>query len=193
MSTETDSVNTDRLNSIERHLEEMVERKWTPLCEKHDKEPMEIKKREDGVVVGHTNARILLRDDVIRTFDTGYYDIYPRNTDRGREIRVRPIGKSDFYEIPDGMDVNKAAALRALKETSIHVPVVNDSSGGAWFRHFETEAEAEKAVEVLEPHIETAYDDMWNGGVEELEIREFEETREWLAPDSWYSIIVHYK
>jgi len=31
MSTELDSVDADRLNSIERRLEEMIERKWTPL------------------------------------------------------------------------------------------------------------------------------------------------------------------
>jgi len=193
MSTEPDSVNADRLNSIERRLKERVERKWTPLREKHDKEPMEIQRKKDGVVVGHTNARIPLRDDVIRTFDTRHYDFRPRNTDRGREILVRPISKSDFYEIPYGMDVDKAAALRALKETNIHVPMVNDCSGGAWLRHFETKEEAEKAAEVLEPHIETAYNEMWNEGVGEIEIREFEERREWLAPDSWYSVLVHYE
>lgn len=193
MSTEFESVNADRLNSIERRLEEMIERKWTPLREKHDKEPMKIERKEDGVVVGHTNARILLRDDVIRTFDTRHYDFRPRNTGRGREILVRPISKSDFYEIPDGVDVDKAAPLRALKETSIHVPVVNDCGGGAWLRHFETEGEAEEAAEVLGPRIETTYNEMWNNGVEEIEIREFEEYREWLTPDSWYSVLVHYE
>lgn len=195
MSTESDSVNADRLNSIERRLEELVERKWSPLCEKHDSEPMEVRRVEDGVLVGHVNKLwiSLLRDDVIRTFDTGYYDIMPRPTDQGRAVVVRPISQSDYYETPYGMDVNKAAVIEALTETGIHVPKVHDTSGAAWLKHFETEVEAEEAAKVLEPHIETAYNEMLNESVEELEVREFEEPREFLTPDSWYAIIVHYK
>lgn len=195
MSTEPDSVNVDRLNSIERRLEELVERKWTPLREEHDCKPMEVQQTEEGVLVGHVNRlRIsLLRDDLIRTFDAGYYDIVPRPTDRGRAVEVRPISQSDYYDIPDGADVKKAAAIKALKETGIHVPKVLDTSGAAWLKHFETEMEAEEAAKVLEPHIEVAIDEMWHGSVEGLEVREFNEPRKWLAPDSWYAIIVHYE
>lgn len=195
MLTESDSVNADRLNSIECRLEEMVERKWSPLREKHECEPMEVRRVEDGVLVGHVNKLwvSLLRDDVIRTFDTGYYDIVPRPTDRGRAVVVRPISQSEYYDTPDGADVQKAAVIEALTETGIHVPKVLDTSGAAWLKHFETKVEAEEAAKVLEPHIEAAYDEMWNGNVEELEVREFEEPRERLAPDSWYAIIVHYE
>ena len=62
-----------------------------------------------------------------------------------------------------------------------------------WLKHFETESDAEMAATVLEDPIETAYEEMWNGSVEELEVHEHEEPREWLAPDSWYSVLVHFE
>jgi len=43
MSTELDSVDADRLNSIERRLEEMIERKWTPLRESTAKSRLRLK------------------------------------------------------------------------------------------------------------------------------------------------------
>jgi|AntDeeMetagen681_2_1112603.scaffolds.fasta_scaffold10733_2 hypothetical protein len=195
MSTELDSVDADRLNSIERRLEEMIERKWTPLREKHGKEPIEIEKTEDSVVVGYLDkyGADLLRDDVIRLFNTGYYDIDTRCTDQGEGVAVRPISASEFYAVPDGTDVHKAAAVEGLSRASVHVPQIYGSSRAAWLKHFETKAEAEEAAEVLKRPIETTFKEMWGDGVEELEVREFEEPREWLAPDSWYAIIVHYK
>lgn len=194
MSTELDSVDADRLNSIERRLKKMVERKWSPMREKHECEPMEVRRVDDGVLVGHVNKLWirLLRDDVIRTFDTGYYDIVPRPTDQGRAVVVRPSNQSEYYEIPNGADVRKAAVIEALSETGIHVPKVLDTSGAVWLKHFETKAEAEEAAKVLKNPIETSLKEMWGDGVEELEVREFEEPREWLAPDSWYSVLVHY-
>jgi len=195
MSTELDSIDADQLNSIERRLEEMIERKWTPIREKHDREPMEIQRKEDSVVVGHLDkyGADLLRDDVIRLFNTGYYDIDTRITDQGEGVAVRPISESEFYAVPDGADVHKAVAVEGLSEASVHVPQIYGSSRAAWLKHFETEAEAEEAAEVLENPIETSFKEMWGDGVEELEVREFEESREWLAPDSWYAIIAHYK
>ncbi|WP_323676317.1 hypothetical protein [Halorubellus sp. PRR65] len=173
----------------------MVERKWTPLVEEHDYEQMEVKRQEDGVLVGSLDKYgvKLLRDDVIRQFNSGYYDIDIWFTDRGRGVMVRPISKLEFFSVPDGMDVHKAAAIKGISDANVDVPQVVGSSRAAWLKHFETEAEAEEAAEVLKTPIETAYKGMWGDGVDELEVREFEETREWLTPDSWYAIIVHYK
>jgi len=130
MSTELDSVDADRLNSIERRLEEMIERKWTPLREKHGKEPIEIEKTEDSVVVGYLDkyGADLLRDDVIRLFNTGYYDIDTRCTDQGEGVAVRPISASEFYAVPDGTDVHKAAAVEGLSRASVHVPQIYGSA-----------------------------------------------------------------
>lgn len=190
MSTEANTASVERLNSIKRQLEQMVERKWTPLREKNDSEPMEVWTDGEIIRVGHVNrlSSPLLSTDVIRTFDSGHYEFW-----NGTTVSVRPISASEFYEVPDGMDVQRAAVIKALNETGIHVPKVLKSEDAAWLKHFETEEEAERAAAVLKDPIETAYEEMWNGGVEELEVREFEEPREWLASESWYSVLVPYE
>jgi len=117
MSTELDSVDADRLNSIERRLEEMIERKWTPLREKHGKEPIEIEKTEDSVVVGYLDkyGADLLRDDVIRLFNTGYYDIDTRCTDQGEGVAVRPISASEFTLSRTGRTFTRQLPLRGSR------------------------------------------------------------------------------
>ncbi|WP_394743093.1 hypothetical protein [Natronococcus roseus] len=194
MSTETTPATTERLNSIERRLEEMVERKWTPLREKNESEPIEVQTTDDGVAIGYVNKMWcqLLMDDVIRTFDTGHHEFRHMNTEQGWLVKVRPISASKFYEGSDWMDVRRAAVIEALDKTGIHVPKVLKSGKAAWLKHFETEREAEQAATVLENPIEAAYEEMCNGSVEELEVREFEEPREWLIPDPCYSVLVHY-
>jgi len=189
MSTETNTATSERLNSIERRLKQMVERKWTPLREKTDSEPMEVWTEHERVYVGHTyDLRwTLLTSDVIRTFDKGYYDI-----EGGTKVSVRPKSASEFYETR-GMDVRRAAVIEALDETGLHVPKVTHSRDMARMKHFETREEAERAATVLEGPIEERYEMMCNSGVEELEIKEFEEPRDWLAPDPCYSVIVHFE
>jgi hypothetical protein len=191
MSTKANSNETERLNSIKQRLEQMVERKWTPLCEKHDLDRVEVW-IQDGkeVCVGRVNkywSSILLAD-VIRTFNRGHYTFW-----KGPITTVRPKSGSNFYEVTDGMDVYRAAVIKALDKTGIHVPKVSDSSGSAWLEYFETEVEAQRAAAVLEDPIEEACEQMWNSGVEELEVREFKEPREFLSPGSWYAVIVHYE
>lgn len=195
MSIETTPTTTERLNSIERRLQEMVERKWMPLREKHDSEPMKIQTTDAGVTVGYVNRLYsqLLIADVIRTFDTGHYQFFHGNYEQGWRVEVRPISASDFHEIVDGAGVRRAAVFEALGETGIHVPKVVKSWDVVWLKHFESEAEAEEAATVLEAPIKTAYEEMWGGNVENLEIREFKEPREWLIPDPWYSVLVHYE
>jgi hypothetical protein len=189
MSTEANTATVERLNSIKRQLEQMVKRKWTPLLEKTDSEPMGVWIDEKDVHVGHLNNTwsSLLLSDVIRTFDNGYYDFWSNKT-----VGVRPTSATEFYEVPDGMDVRRAAAIKAVNESGIHVPEISESWNAAWLKHFETEQEAQRAAAVLKDPLETAYEEMWKDGIEEIEVREFEETREWLAPDSWYSVLVHY-
>ncbi|WP_323676872.1 hypothetical protein [Halorubellus sp. PRR65] len=190
MSTEANTASVERLNNIKRQLERMVERKWTPLREKHDSEPMEVRTDRETIRVGHVNKlwSSLLGADVIRTFDSGYYDFWS-----GTTVSVQPISASEFYEAPEGMNVRRAAAIRAVDDTGIHVPVISDSGNAVRLKYFETEEGAQRAAAVLKDPIETTYEEMWNGGVEELEVREVEEPREWLAPDSWYSVLVHYE
>lgn len=192
MSTKADQVTTQRLQSIEQRLEEMVERKWTPLREENGSEPMEVATTDDHAYVGYVNRlwSQLLMDDVIRTFDSGYYEFWNVGGERGRQVEVYPTTAAEFYEIPDGADVRRAAAIEALDETGIHVPHIVKSNRALWFKHFETESEAEHAAAALEGPVETAYESMRGKGVEKTEIREVEEPREWLAPDSWYLVLV---
>lgn len=188
MSIERTSATTERLNSIKQRLEEMVARKWTPLREKNGSEPMEVWIDEDSVHVGHVNELWgpLLLADVVRTFDSHHYDI------RGRTSpTVCPVSKSEFYAIPEGAAASRAAVLKALDQTGIHVPNIYDYSESTQLRYFETEAEAELAAAALEDPISEAYDG-WKTEVTELEVKEWEEPRTWLAPDSWYSVRVHY-
>jgi len=98
------------------------------------KSRLRLRKRRIVVVVGYLDkyGADLLRDDVIRLFNTGYYDIDTRCTDQGEGVAVRPISASEFYAVPDGTDVHKAAAVEGLSRASVHVPQIY---GSAAVRH----------------------------------------------------------
>lgn len=189
MSTEADDIPTERFERIEQRLEEMVERKWTPLREKNDSEPMEVWSNERGVHVGEVNAfwSPILLADVIRTFNRGHYEFVG-----GHSIRVCPTNAREFYAVPEGMDVKRAAVIKALDETGIHVPNVRTSMNSARLEHFETRETAERAAAALEEPINSHYEEMWGESIDKVEIREFGEPRDWLAPDPVYTVFVNY-
>jgi len=191
MSTKLDPNTAERLKSTKQRVEELVEKKWTPMREKNDSESMEVWTNEYGVYVGNVNRlwERVLRDDLVRKFDDDFYEF----GGGGGSVSVCPITASEYYDAPDGMDVKKSAVIKALDETGVHIPSVRGSGQTTWLEHFETREEAERTADVLEGTIRENYEEMWGEGVESLEVRELKEPRDWLAPDSWYSVLVHYE
>jgi len=156
----------------------MIERKWTPLREKHGKEPIEIEKTEDSVVVGYLDkyGADLLRDDVIRLFNTGYYDIDTRCTDQGRALRcVRLVRRNSTLSRRDGR--SEAAAVEGLSGPASTFRRFTVLFRAAWLKHFETKSRSRRSCRGAEEAHRNYVQGNVGDGVEEPEVREFEEPR----------------
>lgn len=194
MSTTADSPSDARLRHIKTRLEDMVERMWTPHREEQELEPLEVGISDDRAYVGYVgkiDCR-LLQDDVIRTFNNGYYQFDWWHTEEadGDGISVKPITAEEYYDVPRGMDARKAGVIEACEETGVHVPHVQTKMKSTWLQHFESREEAERNLSVLRESIEKQYE-KYNIDIKEFEIREFGGHRDYLQDESWYGIIIH--
>jgi len=194
MSTTADSPSDARLRHIKTRLEEMVERLWNPHRDEQGLEPLEVGISNGRAYVGYVGKlhSRLLQDDVIRTFDDGYYQFswwHSKEAD-GDGMSVKPISAEEYYDIPKTMDARKMGVIEACKETGIHVPHVQTKMKSTWLQHFGSREEAERTLSVLREPIEKKYDD-YSIDIKKFEIREFGGHRDYRQDESWYGIIIH--
>lgn len=194
MSTTADSPSDARLRHIKTRLEDMVGRMWTPHREEQGLEPLEVGISGERAYVGYVGKleSRLLQDDVIRTFDDGFYRFnwwHSKEAD-GDGMCVKPITAEEYYDVPREMDARKAGVIEACKETGVHVPHVRTKMKSTWLQHFGSREEAERNLSVLREPIEKQYE-KYNNDIKKFEIREFGGHRDYLQDESWYGIIIH--
>lgn len=188
---------TAQRSSVEQRLTQMVERKWRAVNSKHDDNPITVRTTDEHVSVGPVSGfnRRLMMQDVIRECNRDCYEFrygYHEETERST-VNVRPISISEKYHIPDGLDVRLAIPIKALDEAGIHAPRVAESGYRASIlQYFETEQVAERVATAIEPHVESALEEMWSWDIEEIEVRRLDDPRVGLD-DSWYALWIHYE